>query len=352
MVENHSKLSRKSGNLSSLATLADVAVMAGVSLATASRALNGQLNVDETLKLRVEMASASLSYVPHASAKALASRRTMRIACLLPTIDNSIFARFAEALQRSIRTQRFGMMVSVTDFSEEIERRAIHEVVAAGVDGIILVGARRSQSIYKFLAKHRIRFLLTSIYAPQCRHPQVGYDNAAASLGLVEYLIRLGHRRIGVIDSPAAGNDRAADRLAGIRQALAQHGLNLEPNAILEQKFTIENGRKGLRMLLEEFPDITGIVCGNDILAVGALLEARAMGLRVPQDLSIAGFDDLELASQLEMGLTTVRVPNIEMGEQAGQILIKMIEGQPAPFLTSVRTSLIVRGSTDVPRSN
>jgi LacI family transcriptional regulator len=334
----------------SQSTLQDVARAAGVSAATASRALNGNAAVARSLQSRVEAAAEALSYVPHASARALASRRTCRIACILPTIDNSIFARFSEALQRRIQRDQYGMMLSVTDFDEEIEARAIREVTAAGVDGIVLVGARRPREIYEFLTRRRLPFLLTNIFAPNVPYPQVGYDNMAGSQSVVRYLMDIGHKNFAAIDGPLSENDRAADRFRGVRLALAERGIQIEQNALIERRFTIQDGRNGFRTVMENYPDTTAVICGNDILAIGSLLEARSMGLRVPADISITGFDDLELASQLEISLTTVRVPMVEMGERAAETLLCLLRGQHAPQSTLVPISLVVRESTGAPR--
>jgi LacI family transcriptional regulator len=117
----------------------------------------------------------------------------------------------------------------------------------------------------------------------------------------------------------------------------------------VERRFSIAEGRDGLRAIVETFPAATTIVCGNDILAIGAMLEARTMGLRVPEDISITGFDDLDFASQLDVGLTTIRVPNREVGELAGDTLLAIIGGQSVPATTIVPTKLIVRQSTGAP---
>jgi LacI family transcriptional regulator len=337
--------------LAASVSLQDVAHAAGVSLATASRALNGRRSVADDLRLRVEAAAKALSYVPHASARALASQRTLRVACLLPTIDNTIFARFSEAVQRRFRADGYSMLLSVTDFDRQNEARAIHEMVAAGIDGLVLVGAERDGKLYDFLARRGVSFLLTNIYAPHMTHVQVGYDNAAGAKSLTTYLIDLGHRHIAAIDGPVRDNDRAADRFRGVREALDERGLSMPPNAMVERRFTIEEGRSGLRAIVERFPTVTAVVCGNDILAIGAMLEARAIGLRVPEDLSITGFDDLDLASQLGIGLTTIRVPNREVGALAADTLLAMIGARPVPRIRIVPTSLIVRQSTGEPNA-
>ncbi len=331
-------------------SLKNVAEAAGVSLATASRVLNGNVSVAHDLKVRVEAAASELSYVPDAAGRALASKRTMRIACLLPTIDNAIFARFAEALQRRARDARYSLMVSVTEFDAEIEAREIHDLVASGVDGLVLVGAARRPEIYKFLANRRLPFVLTNIHAPGLPHVQVGYDNFEASRKVVNYLVDIGHRQIATIDGPMHENDRAADRRRGVRSALMERGLTLDPRAAVDRHFTIDDGRIAFRTIMENCPDTTAITCGNDILAIGAMLEAKTLGLRVPEDVSITGFDDLDLAAQLDVGLTTIRVPTGDMGHRAAETLLDMINDNPVAQITMVPTSLVLRGSTGVPR--
>ena len=169
---------------------------------------------------------------------------------------------------------------------------------------------------------------------------------------MVRYLLDIGHIHFAAIDGPIRENDRAQDRFKGVQAALNERNIEMPPGALIEKKFTFEEGRKGFRTVIEHHPEVTAIVCGNDILAIGALFEARSMGLRIPADMSIAGFDDLDIASQLDIGLTTIRVPMDEMGELAGDTLVAMIDGKLVPKVNLVTTSLIIRGSTGVPRKS
>ena len=141
-------------------------------------------------------------------------------------------------------------------------------------------------------------------------------------------------------------NDRAAARLAGVRDALAAAGIGLPAQRVVERRYGIAAARDGLQRLLQASPAPTAVVCGNDVLAFGALLEAQRLGIEVPRQLSIVGFDDLDLASQLQPALTTVHVPAEDMWRQAADRVLALLRGEPQPAATEVEVSLVVRGST------
>jgi LacI family transcriptional regulator len=158
---------------------------------------------------------------------------------------------------------------------------------------------------------------------------------------------------MAVISGYTAQNDRARERVAGVREALQSNGIRLSPEQIIETGFSVANGRKAMAALLEQDTSrrITAIVCGNDILAIGALLEAAARGIPVPDALSVTGFDDIELAAEFIPPLTTIHLPVVEIGTLAGERMLKRINGEEVSKISEVRTELIVRGSTAPPRA-
>jgi LacI family transcriptional regulator len=149
-----------------------------------------------------------------------------------------------------------------------------------------------------------------------------------------------------MIAGPCRGSDRARDRVAGVRDALAARGLDLPPENLVEGPYQVHQGRQSLRALAALRPRPTAIVCGNDVLAFGALLEAQALGLKVPQELSIAGFDGLDWASQLPPGLTTVALPARQIGYMAADYLLDSLAGKTVPHSSEIEVTLILRGST------
>lgn len=323
-----------------------VAEAAGVSIATVSRAFNRPESVNAETRARVVEAAGRLFYVPDNAARALSSQRSRRIGALIPTIDDSIFARFVMSIQRALGDVGYGLVVGINQFDPELELKEVRSLVESGVDAVVLCGERRPMEVYDLLQAHGLPYLVTHAYVPESPHPCVGYDNRAGAEEATRYLLDLGHRHLAAMDFPAAANDRAEMRAAGMAAALAERGLALAPGARIERPFSFEDGRLGLRTLLDHAPETTAVVCGNDILAIGAMLEAEVLGRRIPADLSIVGFDDLDLASQMKPGLTTVHVPTSVMGKRTAEALLLMLAGTPAPHATRIATSLIIRGTT------
>jgi LacI family transcriptional regulator len=177
-------------------------------------------------------------------------------------------------------------------------------------------------------------------------HPCVGFDNHAIGRTVANYLLDLGHTEFGVIAQYSDHSDRAAARLAGIRAALSERGVELPQERLIERSHKIVDGQLALRTLLQSPRRPTAVICGTDTLAFGALVEALASGLRVPQDLSVTGINDVEFAAHLAPPLTTIRLPVEEVGTRAAEYLLGRIAGRPVVEMTPVQFGLIVRGST------
>jgi LacI family transcriptional regulator len=178
--------------------------------------------------------------------------------------------------------------------------------------------------------------------------PAIGIDNSQASREITEYLLKLGHQRFAIVANTALPNDRSQARLEGILSALSDHAINLAPNGIVEVTLpTIANGRRAFVTLLAANPRLTAILCTTDALAVGALAEARNLGIRIPTDLSVVGFDDVEIAAEVDPPLTTVNVPAVEISRLAADHLVSAIAGNPIPMTTQLVARLIIRESTD-----
>ncbi len=327
----------------------DVAALAGVSTASVSRALNEPARVRPATRQRILAAIDQLGYVPDAAARALSSRRLRTIGAVVPTLDNAIFATGINALQRRLAQRGFTLLVASSEYDQGEELREAHALMARGVDGLMLVGAAHPPALYEALTRKRLPFVNCWTYAPDAPVPSIGFDNRKAMHTVVDYLVGLGHRRIGMISGFTAENDRARDRLVGVREALAHHGLEIEPGHLVERAYEVRDGREAARMLLR-LPDApTALICGNDVLAMGALFEAQAQGIAVPRALSIVGFDDLPMSSSLVPPLTTVRVPVAEMGRRAADYLLDRIAGHAPPAHSELQADLVIRGTTARP---
>jgi LacI family transcriptional regulator len=330
--------------------LEDVARRAEVSTATVSRYFSAPEKIRPAMHLRVQVAIDELGYTPHGAARALASRRSNTIGAVIPTLDNAIFARVVQTLQDHLATQGRTLLLASSNYDPARERAQIEALIVRGVDGLMLTGEARDAEVYALLERRGICFASTYVHHPGSPHPTIGFDNRRAMEKVVAYLYDLGHRSFAMIAGITEGNDRAAERIAGTREALARRELALEPERILERPYAIAAGREALRRLVAGSPRPTAVLCGNDVLAVGALLEAAALGLKVPDDLSITGFDDLDLARELAPGLTTVHAPLEEMGRLTADFLLAAEpDAGPARHI-ELPAELVVRGSTGPPR--
>ena len=334
-----------------LPTLADVADLAGVSSATVSRCLNAPDKVGQTTKDKVMSAINELGYSPNFGARALAAKRTNTIGAVIPTMDNAIFARGLQAFEEELNENGQTLLVASSNYDPDLEERQIRTLIARGADALLLIGYSRDPSIYEFLSRQGIPTVVSWAHDHTQMQPSVGFDNRAASHALATHVIGLGHRNIGYIAANTATNDRARDRVTGARDAMEQAGLDPQGLQIMETRYSITNGAEACGALLSQHPDITAIMCGNDVLAVGALRQAQKMGLDVPRDISITGFDDIEISMITEPELTTVHVPHRKMGRAAARYLIDTIlsDTPPAP-VAPLTTDLCLRGTLAAPK--
>ncbi len=325
-------------------TLEDVARKAGVSTATVSRCLSHPAKVRPALRQKVEEAVNQLGYTPHGAARALASSRTNAIGAVIPTLSNAIFANVVQTLQREVAAAGRTLLLAASDYDMAREADQIRDLVVRGVDGLMLTGEDRDRSVYQLLQKRRIRYVNTYVFHPGSENPSIGFDNRGAMAKLVAYLHDLGHRRFAMIAGLTAQNDRARERVEGTKAALAARGL--EAVAILERAYGLDAGRDALRRLMRGDAPPSAVLCGNDVLALGALLEAGRLGIAVPAELSIAGFDDLDVAREIPPGLTTIHAPLEEMGRQAASYLMRQEAKEASVHHVELPAELVVRGST------
>ncbi len=329
----------------SVPTLDDVAKLAGVSTATVSRCLNTPDRVVEQTRSKVMSAVDQLGYTPNFGARVMAAKRTFTIGAIIPTMENAIFARGLQAFQEALHLQGYTLLVSSTGYRPEVEAEQIRALVARGADGLLLIGYDREPSLYRYLQRQSVPALIAWAYAPDSTRPCIGFDNRAGMRALAENVVAMGHREIAVISGVTKGNDRAAGRVQGIKDGLATGGLDPSQVNIVETPYEIEAGAAAFEKLLQMGPRPTAVMCGNDVLAVGAMRAARAMGLDVPKDVSITGFDDIELATIVTPGLTTVHVPHREMGRRAAEELVNMVTRQSVGASVELQSSLRLRGS-------
>lgn len=329
----------------SIPTLDDVAANAGVSTATVSRCLNSPERVVKTTRDRVMRAVRELGYTPNFGARAMAAKRTFTIGAIIPTMENAIFARGLQAFQEELHERGYTLLVSSSAYRPEVEEEQIRALVARGADGLLLIGYERDPSIYAYLELREVPALVAWAFSSDDKRPAIGFDNCASMYGLAQEVLRQGHRRISVISGITKGNDRAVQRLKGIQDAVADSDIHADSLHVIETSYEIESGAAAFGQIMQSAVPPTAVMCGNDVLAVGALQRAREMGLRVPEDVSITGFDDIELARIVTPALTTVHVPHREMGRKAAIKLVEMVEKKSKGVSTQLQSSQRIRGS-------
>ena len=324
-------------------TLADVARHANVSTATVSRCLNSPDQVVAETRERVLQAVRDLGYAPNFSARSLAAKRTNTIGAIIPTMENAIFARGIQAFQEELGVHGLTLLIASSSYREDLEEEQIRTLVARGADALLLIGYHRRPEIYDLLARRKLPTLISWAYREDAPQMSIGFDNVAAMAELARLVIGKGHTRIGFISAPTESNDRAQDRVNGIRLAMQEAGLPAERLMLVETPYGFENGGTAFRqiMMSDDAPSV--VMCGNDVLAIGALRAAREIGLRVPDDVSITGFDDIELAVLAEPALTTVHVPHREMGRRAAGMLVQAVKNQEVPENIELKTDIRIR---------
>jgi len=330
-------------------TLADVAHRAGVSTATVSRCLNAPDQVVENTRKRVMQAVQELGYSPNFGARALAAKRTNTVGAVIPTMDNAIFARGLQAFQEELGRSGITLLVASSAYRPDLEAEQIRALVARGADALLLIGHDRDPGVYRFLEARGVPVLITWAFDANAEKPSIGFDNRRAMSALAAEVIAQGHNRLAAITAEQACNDRASERMNGVREAMHKAGLRAESLHLVETTYSVEHGAKAMARLMAITPRPTAVICGNDVLAVGALQEAQKMGLKVPGDVSITGFDDIELARVVTPQLTTVHVPHRHMGREAARHLVQMIGGTPFTQGVELKTEVHLRGTLGPP---
>lgn len=293
----------------------------------------------------------SLGYTPNFGARAMAAKRTFTIGAIIPTMENAIFARGLQAFQEELHTRGYTLLVSSTAYKADAEAEQIKTLVSRGADGLLLIGFARDPVIYDFLRRRGVPTMIAWAVSRDSDQSSIGFDNRASMHLLTDHVIAAGHQNIAMVSGISQGNDRAAERIAGVRDALSVHGRDPDALPLIETGYDIENGADAFEQLMQADARPTVVMCGNDVLAVGAMRRARDLGLRVPDDVSITGFDDIELARIVTPTLTTIHVPHREMGRRAAFELVKMLEGGGTGPVIELESTLCLRDSLAPPKT-
>ena len=331
-------------------TVSDVARRAGVSDATVSRTFNIPDVVRKEVRQRVISAAEKLGYTPNPSAKALRLNKTHLVAAAIPSLDYAIYARLVHAFQSTLASAGYMTVVLSVGFDNRHLLEPIQLLVGRGAEALLLVGKVEDEEASRFLQQRGIPVIDTYSYIPEGPFPSIGIDNYIAARQVIDYLLHLGHRALVMIAGVIQGNDRQQSRVRAFNDAATASGVASSAH-VLEFSYSIQNGAAAMHSILMRYPETTAVICNSDILAFGVLVECKKRGIKIPRDLSIAGFDDEDFAAALEPALTTVSVPAVEMGERAAKELLHALTSHQKMRSFQLETSLIIRGSTSTPFS-
>lgn len=325
-------------------TIMDIARETGVSYSTVSRVLSGFEFVKDETRQRVLEAARRLGYVAHAGARSLAGGKANIIGLLVPGLDNGYIGEVARGIDEELARASYDLMLYTTHRQRGKESVYVRSIANGLTDGLILVVPLVTDYLRE-LQVQRFPYVLVDQSDPSGQSNVVDATNWQGAYEATEYLIKLGHRRIGLITGMMQIAS-AQERLEGYRAALTSYNIGFDPELVVQGDFWEPTGYQAASILLDLEHPPTAIFASNDLSAFGAMEAIRERGLRIPADISIIGFDDIPQASLVYPKLTTVRQPLDEMGRVAVRMLLDLIEDpdQPARHVT-LATQLIVRDS-------
>ncbi|HZG85891.1 LacI family DNA-binding transcriptional regulator [Paenibacillus sp.] len=324
------------------ATIYDVAKEAGVSIATVSNAINGKGKVSKKRREQIFKIMEKLNYQPSVIASALMGKKTFTLGLLIPDISNPFFAEIARAIEDEAHVAGYSVVICSTDNKDERVERYITLLEQKRVDGMIIGTGVEDSGILERLQSKSIPFVLIARESAAQAADTVVADDYVGGVLAARHLAELGHRRIAILaENLKVSSSR--ERIRGFKQGLAEMNVPFDDGDIVTCEFMIEEGRRGAFELLDRPVRPSAIFCCNDVLAIGALQAAKQLGLRVPEQLSIVGFDDTILATVTDPPLTTVTQPIASMGKQAFKLLI-----ENAANADSVKQRIVLRPELNV----
>jgi len=334
------------GRAQTAPTIRDVALYAGVSVATVSRVINDSAHkVHGTTRRRVLRAVARLGYHPNAVAQGLRRGTTRTIALIVPDITNPFFPAVARGVEDVARRHGYALVLGNTDGDPARERAYLDILRKRWVDGVLFASASGDARPLRALRAGEVPAVLIAREATDGEIDTVLVDSFAGMRLATSHLLRLGHRRIAYIGGPR-GLPVARERLRGYHQALHDHGIRPDPRLVVAGDFRVDGGRAAMRRLLARQRAFTALVAANDLMAIGAMEVLRAAGRRIPEDVAVVGFDDIPFAAFVEPPLTTVAQPTYRLGALAMERLLALMRGEAVDARRMVlKPQLVVRRS-------
>jgi len=332
------------------ATMKDVAVRARVSTATVSRALMNPEKVSQATRNRVEQAAIDVGYLPGSLNRNLKRNESRTILVIVPDICDPFFSEIIRGIEVTAADQGYLVLIGDCAHQNQQEKTFIDLIITKQIDGMLLLGSRLPFDASKEEQRNLPPMVMANEFAPELELPTVHIDNLTAAFNAVNYLHELGHQRIACIAGPEE-MPLCHYRLQGYVQALRRSGMTVDPHYIARGDFTFEAGAQALEQLLSLPHPPTAIFCHSDVMALGALSMAKRRGFRVPDDLSIIGFDNIALAEFCDPPLTTVAQPRFDIGREAMLLLLSQLNGHTVSSGSRLLDcELVLRGTTRAPK--
>lgn len=337
------------GRIAVFPTVRDVAERAGVSPSTVSRVIADHPRISEATKQRVRIAMGELNYHPNAIARSLVSQRSNTIGVVMSrsaeaALANPFFSEVLRGIGAVAQQERYTMMLTTATSYEDEYKQSMALLRQRRSDGLILLTSRRDDPLVKRLQKDNYPFVVLG-RVPGDEVPYVNNDNVAAARAATRHLLELGHERIAFLGGPP-DLILSVDRLAGYEAAFADADIGVDHSIVKETDFSYDAGYDTTRRLLKESSDVTAVLAVDDMLALGALAAARDEGLRLPEQLSVVGFNDTPVCPHVDPALTSVSIPIFDLGKGAARMLCDMFAGVASSRTLLLPAQLVVRSST------
>ncbi|MEM6758195.1 MAG: LacI family DNA-binding transcriptional regulator [Pseudomonadota bacterium] len=313
------------GKMKDQADIVAVAKAARVSPSTVSRSFNHPDLVKPATRKKIDAAVRRLGYIRNRAAQTIHGIRSGTIGLIVPTIDQAIFAELIQSFSSAVEEKGFTILLASHGYNLEREYALTRKMLEHRVDGVGLIGIEHSNDTFELLSQQNVPSLLLWNYAADAPFPCVGSDNYQAGFLIGQHVAGLGHRRIATIFPPQEGNDRASLRLRGVTDALRQAGIETRSTWCLETPYTVAASKSAVLSLIASDDRPSAIICGNDVLAWGAMHALSSAGIDVPQQMSVTGIGDFNGSKDFEPALTTIRIPARTIGAKAADAVVQLI---------------------------
>lgn len=328
------------------ADIFSVSKAARVSPSTVSRYFNHPELVKLATRRRIETAVRKQGYIRNRAAQTIHGIRSGTIGVIVPTLDHAIFAEVVQAFSDTVTEHGFTILLASHGYSQKREYDILRKLLEHRVDGVVLTGLDHDEAVFQLIESQDVPSVLMWNYSDTARYPSIGSDNDLAGQMIAEHVLSLGHKDIVCMFPPTLGNDRAGARRASVMRTLIAAGVTVPDAWQLETVYSISASKRDTLELLQHPKRPTAIICGNDVLATGAIYGATASGLSVPGDISIVGIGDFKGSAEIEPPLTTIRIPAKRIGREAGTALAAaIINPGSVPEGVHCKPSLVARSS-------